>query len=46
LQNVKLKTFHLQGDVIIAGERQQNLSRFSALKAFEQGGIFIVPHPL
>jgi hypothetical protein len=24
----------------------QNLGLFSALRAFEQGGIFIVPHPL
>jgi hypothetical protein len=31
---------------IIAGEGLQNLSLCSALRAFEQGGIFIVPHLL
>jgi hypothetical protein len=30
----------------IAGEGLQNLGLFSALRAFEQGGIFIVPHLL
>jgi hypothetical protein len=35
--------FHLYGDVTIAGEGLQNLSLCSALKAFEQGGIFIMP---
>jgi hypothetical protein len=34
------------GDVIIAGEGQQNLGLCSALRAFEQGGIFIMPHLL
>jgi hypothetical protein len=38
--------FHLYRDVIIAGEGLQNLGLCSALKAFEQGGIFIVPHLL
>jgi hypothetical protein len=38
--------FHLYGDVTIAGEGLQNLGRGSALRAFEQGGIFIVPHLL
>jgi hypothetical protein len=33
-------------DVTIAGEGQQNLGLCSALRAFEQGGIFIVPHLL
>jgi hypothetical protein len=33
-------------DVTIAGERLQNLSKFSALRAFEQEGIFIVLHLL
>jgi hypothetical protein len=40
------KIFHLYGDVTIAGEGLQNLGLCSALRAFEQGGIFIVPHPL
>jgi hypothetical protein len=30
----------------IAGEGLQNLGLCSALRAFEQGGIFIVPHLL
>jgi hypothetical protein len=34
------------GDVTIAGEGLQNLGLCSALRTFEQGGIFIVPHPL
>jgi hypothetical protein len=38
--------FHLYGDVTIAGEGLQNLVLCSALRAFEQGGIFIVPHLL
>jgi hypothetical protein len=37
---------YLYGDVIIAGEGLQNLGLCSALRAFEQGGIFIVPHLL
>jgi hypothetical protein len=36
--------FHLYGDVNIAVEEVQNLGLCSALSAFEQGGIFIVPH--
>jgi hypothetical protein len=32
--------------VTIAGEELQNLGVFSALRAFEQGGIFIEPHLL
>jgi hypothetical protein len=43
---VPLKNFHLYGDVTIAGEGLQNLGLSSALRAFEQGGIFIVPHLL
>jgi hypothetical protein len=39
-------TYMDYGDVTIAGERLQNLSLCSALRAFEQGGIFIVPHLL
>jgi hypothetical protein len=34
------------GDVTIAGEGLQKLGLCSALRAFEQGGIFIVPHLL
>jgi hypothetical protein len=33
-------------DVTFAGEGLQNLGLCSALRAFEQGGIFIVPHLL
>jgi hypothetical protein len=40
------RIFHLYGDVTIAVEGLQNLSLCSALRAFEQGGIFIVPHLL
>jgi hypothetical protein len=38
--------FHLYGDVTIAGEGLQSLGLCSALRAFERGGIFIVPHLL
>ena len=41
-----LRIFHLYGDVTIAGEGLQNLGLCSALRAFEQGGIFIVQHLL
>jgi hypothetical protein len=37
------RIFHLYGDVTIAGEGLQNLGLCSALRAFEQEGIFIVP---
>jgi hypothetical protein len=40
------RIFHLYGDATIAGEELQNLGLCSALRAFEQGGIFIVPHLL
>jgi hypothetical protein len=40
------RIFHLYGDVTIADEGLQNLGLCSALKAFEQEGIFIVPHLL
>jgi hypothetical protein len=40
------RIFHLYGDVTIAGEGLQNLGLCSALRAFEQGGIFIVLHQL
>jgi hypothetical protein len=36
----------IYGEVTIAGEGQQDLGPCSALRAFEQGGIFIVPHLL
>jgi hypothetical protein len=40
------RMFHLDGDVTITGEGLQNLGLCSALRAFEQGGIFIVSHLL
>ena len=40
------RIFHLYGDITITGEGLQNLGLCSALRAFEQGGIFIVPHLL
>jgi hypothetical protein len=40
------RIFHLYGDVTIAGKGLQNLGLYSALRAFEQGGIFIVPYLL
>jgi hypothetical protein len=40
------RIFHLYGDVTIAGEGLQHLGLCLALRAFEQGGIFIVPHLL
>jgi hypothetical protein len=40
------RIFHLYGYVNISGEGLQNLGLCSALRAFEQGGIFIVPHLL
>jgi hypothetical protein len=40
------RIFHLYGDVTITGEGLQNLGLCSALRAFEQGGIFIVSHLL
>jgi hypothetical protein len=41
---VPLKNFSLYGDVTIAGEWLQDLEPCLALRTFEQGGIFIVPH--
>jgi hypothetical protein len=38
--------FHLCRDITITGERMQNLGPWSALRAFEQWGIFIMPHLL
>jgi hypothetical protein len=44
---VQLKNFSLlYGDITITGEGLQNLGLSSALRAFDQGGIFIVPHLL
>jgi hypothetical protein len=40
------RIFHLYGHVTITGEGLQNLGLSLALSAFEQGGIFIVPHLL
>jgi hypothetical protein len=40
------RIFHWYGDVTIAGEGLQKLGLCSALRVFEQGGIFIVPHLL
>jgi hypothetical protein len=40
------RVFHLYGDVTFTGEGLQNLGLCSTLRAFEQGGIFIVPHLL
>jgi hypothetical protein len=40
------RIFHLHGNTTIAGEVLQNLDVCSAHRAFEQGGIFIVPHLL
>jgi hypothetical protein len=37
---------HLYGDITITGEGLQNLGLCSALRAFEQGGIFKVPYLL
>jgi hypothetical protein len=40
------RIFHFYGDITIAGEGLQNLGLCSALRAIEQGGIFIMPHLL
>jgi hypothetical protein len=40
------RIFHLHGNITIAGEGLQNVGLCSALRAFEQGGTFIVPHLL
>jgi hypothetical protein len=40
------RIFHLYGDATITGEGLQSLGLCLALRAFEQGGIFIVPHLL
>jgi hypothetical protein len=41
-----LKIFQSYGNVTIAGEGLQNLGLCSAIKAFEQEEIFIMPHQL
>jgi hypothetical protein len=38
--------FQLSGPVTITGDRAANFGLCSALRTFEQGGIFIVPHRL
>jgi hypothetical protein len=40
------RIFHLYGYVTITREGLQNFGLCSALRAFEQGGIFIEPHLL
>jgi hypothetical protein len=40
------RIFPLYGDFGITGKGLQNLGLCLALRAFEQGGIFIVPHLL
>jgi hypothetical protein len=40
------RIFHTYREVTIAGEGLQNIGLCSALRAFEQEGIFIVPHLL
>ena len=40
------RIFHLYGDVTSVGEGLKNFGLCSALRAFKQGGIFIVPHLL
>jgi hypothetical protein len=38
------RNFHLYGDVTTAGEGLQNFGLCSALRVFQHGGIFIMPH--
>jgi hypothetical protein len=40
------RSFHLYGDFTITDEGLQNLGLCSALKTFEQGGMFIMPYLL
>jgi hypothetical protein len=42
----RARIFHCHGDVTIAGEGLLSLGLCSALRAFEQGRVFIVPHLL
>jgi hypothetical protein len=44
---VPSRIFHLYSDITTGGaERQQNLGLCSVLRAFDEGGVFIVPHQL
>jgi hypothetical protein len=43
---ISSRIFHLYGVVTITAEELQNFGLCSALRAFEQGWIFIVPHLL
>jgi hypothetical protein len=40
----RLRCFHLNGEISMTGEGLQNLGLCSALRAFEQGWIIIMPH--
>jgi hypothetical protein len=40
------RIFHLYGEVTITGKGLKNLSLCATLRAFQHGGIFIVPHLL
>jgi hypothetical protein len=40
------RIFHLYGDISITGKGLQNLGLCLPLRAFEQGGIFIISHLL
>jgi hypothetical protein len=48
LRPAQTNYLHVFGDVTIASEEVQNLDLHvcSVLRAFEQGGIFIMPHLL
>ena len=43
--NSRTRIFRSHRDITIASKGRKNLSLFSVFKAFEQGGIFIVPCP-
>jgi hypothetical protein len=45
LRPAPAREFFTHGDITIASE-EPNLGLCSALRAFEQGGVFIVPHLL
>jgi hypothetical protein len=40
------RIFHSYGDITTAGEELQKFGLCSVLRAFERGGIFIMPHLL
>jgi hypothetical protein len=42
----RFRIFHSYGNITIAGENLSNLGLHLALKAFEQGVIFIMPNLL